>query len=86
MIITLRPETEKRISEKLRGDEFVNADAIVDQAVTFLLDYEGEEMDSAEFLEVKAAVAEGLQQAERGEGNSLEEFDQKLRVRYGLQR
>ena len=86
MIITLRPETEKRISEKLRGDEFVNADAIVDQAVTFLLDYEGEEMDSAEFLEVKAAVAEGLQQAERGEGNSLEEFDQKLRVKYGLQR
>ena len=35
---------------------------------------------------VKAAVAEGLQQAERGEGISLEEFDQKLRVKYGIQR
>ena len=43
-------------------------------------------MDGAEFMEVKAAVAEGLQQAERGEGISLEEFDQKLRVKDGLQR
>ncbi len=86
MNITLRPETEKRISEKIRRGEFINADMIVEQAVTFFLDYEGEEMDGAEFREVKAAVAEGLQQAERGEGISLEDFDQKLRVKYGIQR
>ena len=43
-------------------------------------------MDGTEFLEVKAAVAEGLQQAERGEGISLEEFYQKLLVKGGLQR
>lgn len=35
---------------------------------------------------VNAAVAEGLQQAERGEGISQEEFEQKLRVKYGRQR
>ncbi len=86
MNITLKPETEKRLSEKIRRGEFVNADAIVEQAVTFFLDYEGEEMDGTEFLEVKAAVAEGFLQAERGEGISLEEFDQKLRVKYGIQR
>ena len=57
MNITLSPEAEKRISEKLRRGAFVNA-----------------------------AVAEGLQQPERGEGISLEEFDHKLRVKGGLQR
>ena len=80
MNITLRPETEKRISEKIRRGEFVNADAIVEQAVTFFLNYEGEEMDGAEFREVKAAVAEGLQQAERCEAvEQLSKPDHQIR-------
>ncbi len=86
MKISLRPETEQRISEKVRRGEFASADAMVEQAVTFFLDYEEEEMDEAEFQDVRAAVAEGVGQAERGEGVSLGEFDQMMRAKYGIRR
>ena len=43
-------------------------------------------MDAAEFSETKAAVGEALEQADRGEGISLEEFDKKVRSKYGIQR
>ena len=86
MNITLRPETRKRINEKIHRREFESADAIVEHALTFFLDYEEEEMDAAEFSETKAAVGEALEQADRGEGISLEEFDKKMRSKYGIQR
>lgn len=33
----------------------------------------------------KLAVEEGLQQAARGEGISLEDFDRQMRAKYGMQ-
>ncbi len=86
MDITLKPETLMRISEKVRRGEFESADAIVEQAVTFFLDYEEEEMDEAEFRATKAAVDEALEQAGRGEGLSLEDFEKNMRAKYGIQR
>ena len=86
MNITLRPEIQKRINEKIRAGDFESADAIVEQAVKFFLDYEEEEMDQAEFRETKAAIGEALEQADRGEGISLEEFDKNMRAKYGIQR
>lgn len=86
MNITLRPEIQKRINEKVRAGDFESADAIVEQAVKFFLDYEEEEMDQAEFRETKAAIGEALEQADRGEGISLEEFDKNMRAKYGIQR
>lgn len=86
MNITLRPQTEQRISDKVRRGEFDSADAMVEHAVTFFLNYEAQEMDDAEFGEVQASVEEGLQQGARGEGVSLEEFDLKMRAKYGIQR
>jgi Arc/MetJ-type ribon-helix-helix transcriptional regulator len=86
MNITLRPETQKRINEKIHSREFESADALVEYALTFLLDYEDEEMDAAEFRETKAAVEEALEQADRGEGISLEEFDKQMRSKYGIER
>ena len=86
MNITLRPETQKRINEKIRVGDFESADAIVEQAVRFFLDYEEEDMDEAEFRETKAAIGEALEQADRGEGISLEEFDENMRAKYGIQR
>lgn len=50
------------------------------------LNYETEKMGEAEFAQVQAFVEEGLQQAARGEGVSLEEFDPKMRAKYGIQR
>ncbi len=86
MNITLRPETEKRIRETIRRGEFESADAIVEQAVSFFLDFEEEEMQEEEFRDTKAAIDEALQQTQRGEGSSLEEFDQRMRSKYGIQR
>jgi Arc/MetJ-type ribon-helix-helix transcriptional regulator len=86
MNITLRPETQKRINESIRRGEFDSADAFVEQAVTFFLEYEDGEMDEAEFLEVTAAVEKGFEQADRVEGIPLAEFDQTMRAKYGIQR
>ena len=86
MNITLRPETQKRINEKILVGDFESADAIVEQAVRFFLDYEEEEMDEAEFRETKAAIGEALGQADGGEGISLEEFDENMRAKYGIRR
>jgi Arc/MetJ-type ribon-helix-helix transcriptional regulator len=85
MDITLKPETLRRISEKVHLGEFESADAIVEQAVTFFLDYE-DDMDEEELRATKAAVDDALEQAERGEGVSLEDFEKNMRAKYGIQR
>jgi hypothetical protein len=43
-------------------------------------------MDDEEFRQTKAAINGALEQAERGEGVSLEEFDKGMRAKYGIQR
>jgi Arc/MetJ-type ribon-helix-helix transcriptional regulator len=84
--IILRPEIQKRIDERVQSGEFESADAIVERALTFFLDYEEEEMDEGELRNTKAAVDEALLQAERGEGASLEDFDKTMRAKYGIPR
>ena len=86
MDITLQPETLRRISEKVRRGEFESADAMVEQAVNFFLNYEEDDMDEEEFRATRAAVDDALEQAERGEGVALEDFEKKMRVKYGIQR
>jgi Arc/MetJ-type ribon-helix-helix transcriptional regulator len=99
MNITLSPQTEERITEKIRAGDFASAEAMVEHAVKFYLHYEAlidqsdEEppMEQAEFREVQSAIAEGIQQAaaaaaSQNPGISLSEFDLKMRTRYGIQR
>lgn len=86
MEITLNPELQARIEEKLRNGEFSSADALVEQAVTLFLESEGDEMDAAEFLATRSAVEQGLDEAERGEGIPLEQFDELMRARHGISR
>ena len=86
MEISLNPELQARIEEKLRNGEFSSADALVEQALTLFLESEGDEMDTAEFLATRSAVEQGLEEAEKGEGIPLEEFDQMMRARHGISR
>jgi Arc/MetJ-type ribon-helix-helix transcriptional regulator len=86
MEITLNPELQARIEEKLRNGEFSSANALVEQALTLFLESEGDEMDAAEFLATRSAVEQGLDQAEKGEDISLEEFDRMMRARHGISR
>jgi len=44
------------------------------------------EEDEGQIEEIQVAVREGLEQAERGEGTSLEEFDQQMRRKYRIPR
>ena len=84
MNITLRPDLQQRMDEKVRDGEFESVNAIVEQALAFYLDYEGDAMDETELRDTKAAIHEALDQADRGEGISLEDFNQKMRTKYGI--
>ncbi len=86
MEITLKPQTLERISEKIRSGEFESADAVVEQALAFYLDFEEDQMDPTELEEVKSAIAESRQQVERGETISLAEFDKRIRAKYAIPR
>ena len=86
MEVSLNPKLQARIDEKLRNGEFSSADALVEQALTLFLESEGDEMDAAEFLATRFAVEEGLDEAARGAGMPLEQFDQMMRARHGISR
>jgi len=85
MTITLSPELQKRIAEKLGSGDARSTDALVEQALKFYLDYEDTE-DDEEFLETKSAIDEALEQAERGEGRPAEDVFAHLRARHELSR
>jgi Arc/MetJ-type ribon-helix-helix transcriptional regulator len=74
----VRENYKRGIEAKLRSGEFQSLDALIKEALTFFLDFE---MDDAEVQSTKASVEEALEQAGRGEGVSLEEFDRSMRAK-----
>ena len=86
MNVTLKPNLQARVEEKLRNGEFESAEALLEQALTFFLDYEEGEMGEEEVRETKAVIDGALEQGERGEGRSAEEVFAELRARYGISR
>ena len=68
MNITLSQELQKRIAEKVERGDVGTVDSLVEQALTFYLNYEEGEMDEEEFQETKAAIDEAVEQGGRGEG------------------
>jgi len=86
MNITLSPELQKRIAEKVERGDVGTADALVEQALRFYLGYEAGEMDEEEFRETQAAISEALEQGERDEGRPAAEVFRDLRAKHGLSR
>lgn len=84
MNITLNPELERRIAEKVERGDIESADALVEEALNFYLDYEEGEMDEEELRETKAAIDEALEQCRRGERRSAEDVFTDLRAKYGI--
>ena len=84
MNITITPELQKRVAEKVERGDVGTADALVEQALTFYLDYAESEMDEEEFRETKAAIDEALEQGQRGEGRPAEEVFADLRAKYDI--
>ena len=86
MNITLSPELQKRIAEKVQRGDVGNADALVEQALNFYLDYEEGQMDQDEFRDTETAISEAIEQGEQGQGRSAEEVFRDLRARHGISR
>ncbi|MBZ5727385.1 MAG: type II toxin-antitoxin system ParD family antitoxin [Acidobacteriia bacterium] len=82
MNITLRPDIQERIAEKVQKGEYENADALVQQALDWFLGVE----DERELEETRSAVEEARAQSARGEAVAAEEVFQELRARYGISR
>ena len=81
MNITLTPEIEKLVHEKVERGQYASADALVREAVHRLI-----EEDEEELQETKAAIDEALEQSRRGEGRPAEEVFEGMRAKYGIPR
>ena len=66
MNVTLSPEHEKLVREKLQSGEFDSADALVGHALQFLV--AREEADQRHRQEIREKIDRGIEQLERGEG------------------
>ena len=82
MNITLKPDTQERIDKRVESGEFESSDAVVEQAIALFLEYDEGQVNE----ETRAAVEEAQSQAERGEGISLADFDQRMRAKHGISR
>jgi len=81
MAISLSAETQRLIEEQMRETGVNTADELVKVALQTLHQTRGEgfeELDSA----TRAAIEEGLAQAERGEGQAWEDVRENLRARF----
>jgi Arc/MetJ-type ribon-helix-helix transcriptional regulator len=86
MNITLTPELQKRIAEKVQRGDIGSADALVEHALTFYLDFEEGGADEEEFLETNASIDEALEQGDRGEGRPAEQVFAQLRAKQCISR
>jgi len=86
MNITLSPELQKRITDKVQQGDVETVDALVEEALHFYLDYEGGGMDEEDFRDARTAIDEALVQGERGEGRCAEDVFAGLRASHDLSR
>jgi hypothetical protein len=77
---------QKRIAEEIERGDVGTADALVEQSLTFYLDYEEGEVGHDEFRKTKAVIDEALEHGRRGEGRPAEEVFAAMRAEYGLLR
>jgi len=81
MDITLTPEIERLVQEKIQRGQYASVDALMQEAVHRLVE-EGEE----ELQETRAAIDGPVEQSRRGEGRPAEEVFEEIRAKYGIPR
>jgi len=90
MTITISPELSEQVREKARA-EGLSIEGYVERLIREdeeWVEFSEEllnETDS-EFVDIRAAVSEGLQQSERGEGRPAQQVFAELRKKHGLPR
>ena len=89
MTITISREIEAQAKQKAAA-EGLSLEAYVARLIREdeWTEFEAEPLNESdpEFAEVRAAVMEGLEQAERGEGQPVREFFAQLRAKHGPSR
>jgi antitoxin ParD1/3/4 len=79
MQITLSPELERFVEDKLRAGGFASASEVVSAAVAFWKAQE--ELSDEELEQLRAEIAVGLEQSRRGESVPLDVGHIKAEVR-----
>ncbi|MDB5322082.1 MAG: hypothetical protein JWN40_3713 [Phycisphaerales bacterium] len=81
MAIVLSAETQKLIEERMKETGVETADELVRVALQTLRQVRGEDFEDLD-SETRAAIEEGLAQADRGEWRPWEEVREELRSRF----
>lgn len=81
MDITLTPEIERFVQEKIKRGQYSSVEALVQEAVHRLVEEDEEELQAT-----RAAIAGALVQSRRGEGRPAEEVFEEMRDRDGVRR
>jgi predicted transcriptional regulator len=90
MTITIAPQLEARVRDKARA-EGVTVETYIEQLIREDEEWAEESEgplheNDPEFAEIRAAVREGLEQADRGEGSPADEVFAELRAKHGIPR
>ena len=80
MTLSLKPEHQRFIADQMSAGRFKSAEDVVAEALDRLMD------DVEPTPDDLAAIAEGLEQARRGEGVSWEQTRNSLAAKYGVDR
>ena len=81
MAISLSAETQKLIEERMKETGVATPDELVRVALQTLHQVKGEDFENLD-PDTKAAIEEGLAQADRGETRPWEEVREELRRRF----
>ena len=81
MAIVLNAETQKLIEERMKETGVETADELVRVALQTLHQLRGEDFEELD-PETRAALEEGLAQADRGEGRPWEAVREEVRARF----
>ena len=81
MNITLAPDLEKRIEERLHRGDYESPEALIREAVSRLIDEDEEEL-----RETRAAIDQAFEELDRGEARPADEVLDELRAEYGIPR
>ena len=76
MTLQLSPEQESRVAEALRTGAYGNPYEVIDRALEVL--HEQDEWLAARRQTINAAIREGIEELDRGEGIPEEELDAHL--------
>ena len=82
MNVSLTPELEKLVSERVRSGMYSSASEVVREALRLLTEHEGVRRQKLE--ELRKEIQIGLDQIERGEGRPLDIVKMKSRLRKRL--